>query len=81
MVGLQTEAAIVKEDLSRERTKNQSVVESAISSHTQVEAERDTALSELRDVKQQLSVALGDLKVAHADHVRITAANTNLQAA
>ena len=81
LVGLQMEMTMVKEDLSRERTKNQSVVDSAISSHTQVEAERDTAVSELRDVKQQLAAALGDLKVAHADHVRIMAANPNLQAA
>jgi hypothetical protein len=81
LAGLQMEMNLVKEDLSRERTKNQTVVDSAISSHTQIESERDTALSELRDVKQQLAAALGDLEVARADNTRIMAANTNLQAA
>jgi LPS O-antigen subunit length determinant protein (WzzB/FepE family) len=46
-----------------------------------VETERDSALSELRDVKQQLAAALGDLEVARADNERIMMANTNLQSA
>lgn len=79
LAGLQMEMTMVKEDLTRERTKNQTVVDSAITSHSQLESERDSALSELRDIKQQLAATLGDLEVARADNERIMTANGNLQ--
>jgi hypothetical protein len=75
------ELTMLQEDLARERTKNQSVVDSAITSHTQVESERDAAISELRDLKRQLDAALADLEVAKADNSRVIMANSNLQAA
>ncbi|KAG7349352.1 hypothetical protein IV203_011949 [Nitzschia inconspicua] len=81
LAGLQMEITMVKEDLSRERSKNQTVVDSAITSHTQVELERDSALSELRDVKQMLAAAMADLEIARADNERIMTANSNLQSA
>ncbi|KAL3940614.1 MAG: hypothetical protein SGARI_000898, partial [Bacillariaceae sp.] len=81
LAALQMEMTMVKEDLTRERTKNQSVVDSAITSHSQVESERDSALSELRDLKQQLAAVNADLEVARADNTRIMTANNNLQSA
>eukprot|EP00525_Craspedostauros_australis_P000985 CAMPEP_0198121598 /NCGR_PEP_ID=MMETSP1442-20131203/32560_1 /TAXON_ID= /ORGANISM="Craspedostauros australis, Strain CCMP3328" /LENGTH=266 /DNA_ID=CAMNT_0043780439 /DNA_START=27 /DNA_END=827 /DNA_ORIENTATION=- len=72
---------MMREELSRERSKNQSAVQSAISSHSQVEMERDEALAGVRDLKQQLAATLGDLEIAKADCERITMASTNLQTA
>jgi chromosome segregation ATPase len=46
-----------------------------------VESERDSALSELRDMKQQLAAVNADLEIARADNTRIMTANTNLQTA
>ena len=79
--GLQMELTMLKEERSRERTKNQAVMESAMSSRTQLETERDNALSELRDLKQQLAATIGDLEISRADYSRITMANDNLQSA
>ena len=70
---------LLREELDRERAKNQSVVENAITSHSQVETERDAAHLELRDLKQQLAASLADLEIARADASRITTANQNLQ--
>ena len=78
---LQINLTMVKEERDRERSKNQSVVDSAITSHSQLESERDSALSELQSTKQQLAAALADLDVAKADASRIMQANSNLQSA
>lgn len=78
---LQIELAMLKEERDRERAKNQSVVDSAITSHSQLESERDSALSDLQSTKQQLAAALADLEVAKADASRIMKANDNLQLA
>jgi chromosome segregation ATPase len=75
------ELTMLREDRDRQRAKNQSVVESAITSHSQLEYERDEALAAVRDLKQQLAAALADLEVANADKARIITANNNLQAA
>ena len=75
------ELTMMREELGRERTKNQSVVQSAMTSNNQIELERDEARSEVHDVKQQLTAALADLEIAKADVSRITIANSNLQAA
>jgi hypothetical protein len=77
--GLQMELTMLREERDRERAKRQNVVESAITSHSQVESERDAALAEVRDLKQQLTAALADLEVANADKARILTANNNLQ--
>ena len=63
----------------RERAKSQSAVQNAMSSHSQAETERDTALLEVRELKQQLTATLADLEIAKADASRITIANQNLQ--
>lgn len=78
---LQMELTMVREERDRERAKSHSVVQSTITSHSQVESERDTALAEVRDLKQQLTAALADLDIARADQERIMIANANLQAA
>lgn len=57
------------------------MVDSAISNKTQIESERDFALSELKDTKYQLTAALGDLEIARSDNTRIMTANENLQSA
>ena len=72
---------MMKEELNREKTKNESAVQSAMSSNNQIELERDEARSEVRDVKQQLTAALADLEIAKADVSRMTTANNNLQSA
>jgi len=79
--GLQMELTMLKEERDRERTKNQTVMDSAMSSRTQLEIERDNALSKLRDSKQQLAATLGDLEISRADYSRIIMANDNLQSA
>jgi len=79
--GLQMELTMLKEERNRERTKNQAVMDSAISSRTQLETERDNTFSELRDLKQQLVATVGDLEVSRADYSRILMANENLQSA
>jgi hypothetical protein len=79
--GLRMELTMLKEENNRAKTKNNSLVDSAMSSRTQIESERDTALSELRDAKQQLAAALGDLEISRADNTRIMTANNNLQSA
>lgn len=79
--GLRMELTMLKEEYNRERTKNQTVVDSAISSRSQLETERDNALSELRDSKQQLAATLGDLEISRTDYSRIVMANNNLQCA
>ncbi|OEU07910.1 hypothetical protein FRACYDRAFT_264790 [Fragilariopsis cylindrus CCMP1102] len=79
--GLRMELTMLKEQNNREKSKNNSLVDSAMSSRTQIESERDTALSELRDAKQQLAAALGDLEISRADNTRIMTANNNLQSA
>jgi chromosome segregation ATPase len=72
------ELTMLQEERARETTKNQSVVQSALHSNTKIESERDEALSELRDSKQQLAAALADLEIGKADIARITTANNNL---
>jgi hypothetical protein len=79
--GLRMELTMLKEENNREKSKNNSLVDSAMSSRTQIESERDTALSEFRDAKQQLAAALGDLEISRADNTRIMTANNNLQSA
>jgi len=79
--GLQMELTMLKEERNRERMKKQAVMDSALSSRTQLETERDNALSELKDTKQQLAATLGDLEVSRADYSRIIVANENLQSA
>jgi len=79
--GLQMELTMLKEERGRERTKNQAVIDSAMSSRTQLEIDRDNALSELRDSKQQLAATLADLEISRADYSRIMMANDNLQSA
>jgi hypothetical protein len=79
--GLQMELTMLKEERGRERTKNQAVIDSAMSSRTQLEIDRDNALSELRDSKQQLAATLADLEISRADYSRIIMANDNLQSA
>lgn len=78
---LQMELTMLREERDRERAKSHSVVQSTITSHSQVESERDSALAEVRDLKQQLTAALADLEVARADQERILVANNNLQSA
>mmetsp|Transcript_24858 Transcript_24858/g.58327 ORF Transcript_24858/g.58327 Transcript_24858/m.58327 type:complete len:952 (+) Transcript_24858:122-2977(+) len=78
---LQMELTMLKEERNREKSKNQAVMDSAMSSHSQVEKERDHALSELKDSKQQLGATLGDLEIARSDYARIITANENLQSA
>jgi hypothetical protein len=79
--GLQMELTMLKEERNRERTKKQAVMDSALSSRTQLETERDNALSEVKDTKQQLAATLGDLEISRADYSRIIMANENLQSA
>lgn len=69
---------MLREERDRERAKSESFVQSALHSNTQVESERDEALSELRDIQQQKAATLADLEIAKADIARITIANGNL---
>jgi hypothetical protein len=75
------ELTMLREERDRERAKKESFVQSAMSSNTKIESERDTALSDAQDLKQQLTAALADLQIAKADVARITTGNNNLQAA
>jgi chromosome segregation ATPase len=72
------ELTMLREERAREMAKNQNVVQSALHSNTKIESERDEALSELRDSKQQLAAALADLEIGKADIARITTGNNNL---
>jgi chromosome segregation ATPase len=72
---------MLREDRERERSKSQSAVVSAITSHSMLESERDAALADVQDLKQQLAAATADLEVAKSDKSRIMTANNNLQAA
>jgi myosin heavy subunit len=78
---LQMELTMVREERDRERAKNHSVVQSTITSHSVLESERDSAVAEVRDLKQLLAAALGDLDIARADRGRLLTANNNLQSA
>lgn len=78
---LQMELTMLREERDRERAQNSSVVQTTITSHSQVEAERDSAIAEARDLKQQLSALSGDLSILRADQERLLTANTNLQTA
>mmetsp|Transcript_134056 Transcript_134056/g.199412 ORF Transcript_134056/g.199412 Transcript_134056/m.199412 type:complete len:940 (-) Transcript_134056:23-2842(-) len=79
--GLQMELTLLREDRDRLRAQNQSATESALSSRSQLEAERDSALAECKDLKQQLAASMADLEVAQADRTRIFTANQNLEGA
>uniref|UniRef100_A0A6V0ADG8 GRIP domain-containing protein n=1 Tax=Pseudo-nitzschia australis TaxID=44445 RepID=A0A6V0ADG8_9STRA len=78
---LQMELTMLTEERGRERTKNQATLDSALVSRAQIESERDNAFSQLKDSKQQLAAALGDLEIAHSDNTRMMTANENLQSA
>jgi len=78
---LQMELTMVREERDRERMQNQSVVQSTMTFHSVVESERDSALAEVRDLKQHLSAVLADLEIEQADRVRLLTANQNLQSA
>ena len=75
------ELTILREDRDRLRAQHQSAAESAVSSHSQVESERDAAKAEALDLKQQLAAIMADLEVAEADRSRIITANQNLEGA
>jgi len=79
--GLQIELTLLKEERDREKAKNLAFLDSTLSSRTQFETERDNALSELKDLKQQLAAARGDLEISRADCSRTVMANENLQSA
>lgn len=72
------ELAVLREERDRERMQSQSTVESAMQSSIRIETERDEAISELRDVKQQLAASIADLEIARADVDRMSVANSNL---
>eukprot|EP00934_Nitzschia_sp_Nitz4_P007554 Nitzschia sp. Nitz4//scaffold22_size323478//273209//275650//NITZ4_000579-RA/size323478-processed-gene-0.484-mRNA-1//-1//CDS//3329543153//7544//frame0 len=74
---LQMELTMLREERDRERMKNQS----SVTSHSQVAAERDEALSQVRDLKQQILAAQADLEIVRSDNARILTANANLQSA
>jgi dGTP triphosphohydrolase len=78
---LQMELTLIREDRDRLRAQHQSAAESAFSSRSQLESERDSALAECRDLKQQLAANMADLEVAQADRTRIITANQNLEGA
>lgn len=78
---LQMEVTMLREEIDRERTKNQTMVQSTMTSHSQLESERDAALAQVRDLKQQLAATLADLEIARADQQRILLSNSNLQSA
>jgi GRIP domain/GRAB domain len=72
---------MLKEDNEREKAKRQNVTASAESTNAQLVADRDSALAEVEDLKQQLAAALADVEIAKADSERIMTANNNLQEA
>lgn len=78
---LQTELKILREERDLERAKNDSMVQSTITSHSQMETERDTAMAEVRDLQQKLTAAYADLEIAKNDKDRALIANNNLQSA
>lgn len=78
---LQMELTMLREERDRERAKNQSVVKSTMTSHSQVESERDCAIAEVRDLKQQLAAVIADLEISRTDRERLLTANHNLQSA
>ena len=78
---LQMELTLVREERDRERAKNQSVAQSTMTSHSVLESERDSAVAEVRGLKQELAAAFADLDVLRADRARLLTANNNLQAA
>jgi len=72
---------MLKEERERERSKLQSAAVVAQGTTQQIEEERDRALAEVRDLRQQLDAAVADLDVARADTERIIMARENLQVA
>jgi chromosome segregation ATPase len=75
------ELTMLREEHNREKAKSHSAVQSVMTNHSQVETERDAALAEVQDLKQQLSAVQADLELARADTDRIMVANNNLQTA
>ena len=72
---------MLREQHDRERKQISKKAETAVSSHAQIETERDTAQAEAENLKQQLAAAEADLQVAKADAERVMTANDNLQSA
>lgn len=72
---------MLREQHDRERKQISKKAESVEGAHAQIEAERDSALAEVQNLKQQLAAAEADLQVAKADAERIMTANNNLQSA
>lgn len=78
---MKLEMMLLKEDNEREKAKRQNVAASAESTNAQLVADRDSALAEVQDLKQQLAAALADVEMAKADSERLTIASNNLQGA
>jgi chromosome segregation ATPase len=72
---------MLREDYQREKSKNTSVAASAESSTVQLEGERNAAMAEAEDLRQQLAASLADVEVARSDTNRVMTGNNNLQGA
>jgi GRAB domain/GRIP domain len=72
---------MLKEDNEREKAKRQNVAASAETTSAQLIVDRDAALAEVQDLKQQLTAALADIEVCKSDAERVMLANSNLQSA
>ena len=75
------ELRMLKEERDRLRSKSEHVAAKHQGNTEQLEEERDRALAEVQDMKQQLAAAVGDLQVAQADTERVVMARNNLQMA
>lgn len=72
---------MLKEDNEREKAKRQNVAASAESTSAQLIADRDAALADVQDLKQQLAASRADFEICKSDSERLIIANNNLQAA
>lgn len=70
---------MLQEERERVRAQKQTVSESAETDKVKISLERDAALAEARDTKQQLTAALADLSMAKADAQRALESSGNLQ--
>lgn len=78
---LQLKMAMLLEERDREKAKIQSAHTSNMNLNSQIQTERDVAVAELRDIKQQLTAVIADCDIERADKERVLVANSNLQSA
>ena len=80
-VAMHIEMQLMKEERDREANKLREIEEAQSSSIQSLISERDTAISQIRDLEQRLTTLQADFDVTQADMSRVLQANSNLQSA